>query len=236
MTRLDKLTIIVLLFTVGGIMMVAFSDIAVATTIADITPLDVSTVETAFDRYFTILLFPVNNPAFVPSVVPLIAGLIVVAFYYGRYRNEELGWGAAVSNTLIMTTTGVILLYEIAPDAVTWQYLQTNALAVLSYVTGTSLADSGADPRFMVASGIIALGLVIITLDYYHLWPKHLAFFISSGFMVYTLAYLTIAIVYETLPVSTGTALASIGAIYTSLLFVRTLKVMSNTQDRDDTT
>lgn len=225
---LDTLTIILVLFTLSGIFVTAFSDFSPAPVVAETVPgLDAETVNTMIDRYFTILLFPINNPEFVPSVAPLIAGLVVVAFYYGRYRNEELGWGAAVSNSLIMATTGMILLYEIAPDTVTWEYLQQNLLAILSYVLGTNFAESGADPRFMVAFGIIIFGLVIITLDFYHLWPKHLAFFISSGFTVYTLTYLTIAIVYEELPTGISTAFAAVGIIYSSLLFVRTLKVLS---------
>ncbi len=228
-TFIDIITIILVLLTLSGIGVTAFTDIDPAPVIADTTPLlDESTVHDAVDRYFTIVLFPVNNPEFVPSVVPLIAGLIVVAFYYGRYRDEELGWGAAVSNTLIMTTTGVILLYEIAPDAVTWQYLQQNLTAVLSLLTGSGLDASGAEPRFMVAFGIILLGLCIITLNYYHLWPKHLAFFISSGFTVYTLTYLTIAIVYEQIPLGLSTWIAATAIIFSSFLFVRTLKIFSN--------
>jgi hypothetical protein len=217
-TFIDIVTILLVLLTLSGIGVTAFT-----------TPvLDEATVHDAVDRYFTIVLFPANNPEFIPSVVPLIAGLIVVAFYYGRYRDEELGWGAAVSNTLIMATTGIVLLYEIAPDAVTWQYLQENLLAILGFLTGAGLEASGAQPRFMVAFGIILLSLVIVTLNYYHLWPKHLAFFISSGFTVYTLTYLTIAIVYEQIPLDRSTAFAGITIIFSSFLFVRTLKIFSN--------
>ncbi len=229
---MDVITAILVILVLSGIMVVSFTDINAAATVADVVPqLEEDTADYMIDRYFDIVFFPVNNPEFIPSVMPLLAGLIVVAFYYGRYRSEELGWGAATSNTLIMVVTGIILLFEISPDIVSWDYLWENMMAMLSFVTGEGLAESGADPRFMVAFGIIALGLFIIVLDYYHVWPKHLAFFISSGFTVYTLTYITIAIVYEELPLEYPTFLAGVAAILSSFLFVRTLKILSGTPD-----
>lgn len=182
------------------------------------------------DRYLTIVLFPANNPAFIPSVIPLLAGLVVVAFYYGRYRYEELGWGAAFSNSFLMVATGMALLYEIAPGAVSLDYLIEQTTAVAALLIGAGWEASGAEPRFMVALGIILIGSSIALLDFFHFWPKQIAFFVSSGFTVYTVTYITIAWVYEELPLARSTLIAATGVILTSFIFVRILKVFGESK------
>ncbi len=187
--------------------------------------------DTILQRYQLMLFFPVHNPDYLPSVLPLLGGLLIVSFYYGRYRYEELGWGAAVSNAFILAATGMVLLYELPPTGFDWQTLNHQLESVILLETG-SLAFSGADQRFVVAFTIIAVGMVLATINFFHLMPKTIAFFISSGFVVYTTTYITIAWIYTELPLDQGTMIAAIGVMITLYIAVRTLKMFGRTYHR----
>ncbi len=143
-------------------------------------------LETVLRRFYAIFLFPAYNPDLIPSVIPIFLGLIVIEIYFGKYQSESLGWNSAVSNAVLLLATALTLI------------IRLNLIGVPS------------GPRYIVAYGILVLGTVILVLNFYHLWPAVIAFSVSSGFAVYTLVYISIAIVYEHLPLDRHTAAAAV--------------------------
>ncbi len=139
------------------------------------------------ERFTAILAFPVENPEFIPTLIPIFLGLVVIELYFGRYAFEDLGWNSAVSNSVLLITTALSLILQL--DLI-------------------SIPPSG--PRAVVAYGVLALGLVILLLNFYHVWPAEIAFNVSSGFTAYTTVYITIAAVYEGLPVGRNTVAAGV--------------------------
>lgn len=162
-------------------------------------------VQDVVARYIEILQFPANNPEYIPSLIPLFVGLVVLEVYFGRYEYENLGWNSAVSNSTLLLTTGLTLIYRL------------------------NLLEISQRPQFIVAYGILALGGVILLLNFYHLWPEFIAFNVSSSFVTYTSVYLAIAIVYEGMPLGYNTVAAAGGVLLTLFIVFRVLKAMENT-------
>lgn len=165
-----------------------------------------ATPGTVTARYLDILTFPLDHPEFVPSLIPLFLGLFIMQLYFGRYRYEELGWNSAVSNAVLLITTGISLVLQ---------------LGLQPFASG---------PRSVVAYGIVVTGLIILLLNFYHIWPAEIAFNVSSAFTSYTLAYLAIAIAYKGLPLTDDTLTAAAAFFITLNLFTRGLKRLSATE------
>lgn len=162
-------------------------------------------VQSAVDLYWQILSFPVDNPAFVPSLIPIFVGLTVMELYFGRYKDEHLGWNSAVSNATLLITTALTLLYE------------------------TGVMATHINPQYVVAYGILVIGTGILVLNFYHLWPAELAFNLSSSFAAYTTAYIAIAIVYGHIPVNGWTLVAATAVMATFYLLFATLQHVEDT-------
>lgn len=104
---------------------------------------------------------PLNDSNLALSLLPIVAGAMVMELYFGRYTEEELGWNTAVGNSIIWLTTGVTLF------------------TVFASTPGEKNA----------ALGLIALGLFFGIMDFTHKWPDYIAFFVSSSGIVYSITY-----------------------------------------------
>lgn len=156
-------------------------------------------------RFLSLVLFPYTHPEFLPSLIPIFLGLIVIELYFGRYQFERLGWNSAVSNAVLLIATALTLILEL------------------------NLTSAPSGPRYLVAYGILGLGATILTLNFYHVWPARIAFSVSSGFVAYTLVYLAIAWVYEELPLDINTLSAAILLFISFYVFFEGLQRMERT-------
>jgi len=150
------------------------------------------------EQFIKIITFPLNNPSLIPSLIPVLVGLVVLELYFGRYTREELGWNTAVGNATMLVTTSLTLIYEEG----------------LLY----DVRSSGG----VVAFTILGVGLFILTLNFYHIWPARLAFNVSSAFIVYVLVYITIALTYGDILIDTNTIFAS-ALVFIALFWVFTI-------------
>jgi len=161
--------------------------------------------DTIIERFMEILLFPYSHQDLLPSLIPVIVGLFVLEFYFGRYKREELGWNTAVGNATMLVTTALTLIYQLE-----------------LYLAPTS-------NEALVALFILGFGGLMLTLNFYHVWPKIVAFNISSAFTVYALVYVTMALTYGDVPINTNT-LAAAGLFFFALaMFFRTIQSMQDT-------
>ncbi len=155
------------------------------------------------DQYVQILTFPAAYPEFLPSIIPIFVGLVVLELYFDRYENETLGWNSAVSNATLIITTGLTLIVQ---------------HGILHPLSGS---------RAVVAYSVLAVGTLILLLNFYHRWPAELAFNVSSAFISYTIVYITIAVVYAGIPVSghtllaAGIVLVTVHVLFTSINHIR---------------
>lgn len=143
-------------------------------------------------RFTAITRFPLDNPSLIPSIIPVIVGFLVLELYFGRYTQEELGWNTAVGNATMLVTTSLTLIYE--------ERLLFD------------ISSSGS----IIAFTILGVGILILTLNFYHIWPKQLAFNVSSAFVIYVLVYLTMALTYSDIVLDSHT-IAAAGLFFAAL-------------------
>jgi len=123
------------------------------------------------------VLTPFENPEIVPTILPLVAGFVVIELYFGKHKSEELGWNTAVGNAVIWVSTGVSL-----------------------YMTETL-----STPELYATGALIGLGLLVGYMDFFHKWSATMAFMVSSAGVVYTLAYILVVLVKTDLPLTQET-------------------------------
>jgi len=113
------------------------------------------------------VLTPFENPEIVPTILPLVAGAVVIELYFGKHKTEELGWNTSVGNAVIWVSTGATL-----------------------YMTETL-----STPELYATGSLIGLGLLVGYMDFFHKWSETMAFMVSSAGVVYTLAYMLVVLV-----------------------------------------
>jgi len=167
-------------------------------TIAYYTPIiEQNTREFLFatkERALLILKAPLTNPDMLWLLVPLILTMLLLEFYFGRYKEEELGWNTAFGNSLVLIFISVSLV----------RHLYTNSL--------------WNETNIIVVSALITFGLLLTMIDFYHLLPKEMAYGISSKIPLNFIAYVAITLVYIELPIDYITASAFLTILL--LLFI----------------
>ncbi len=135
---------------------------------------------------FRILLAPFTNPSMMWIVTPLLISMTLMQLYFARHRQEELGWSSAFGNSISLIFVSINLL----------QFLFN------------SYGFSGINP-FNPASNklylIIGLGLISVVqlfINFFHLIPKRIAFFINSAVPTNMTAYIMITLVYTDIPLN----------------------------------
>lgn len=161
--------------------------------------------DTVLMRFMDILLFPHMHRDLIPSLIPVIVGLFVLEFYFGRYKREELGWNTAVGNATMLVTTALTLIYQL------------------------DLYNNPTSNEAIVALFILGFGGLMLVLNFYHVWPKVIAFNVSSAFTVYVLVYITMALTYSDVPIDSNTVAAAGLFFFALAMFFRTIQSMQDT-------
>lgn len=126
-----------------------------------------------------IFINPLQNSSTLWIVLPLILILLLIHIYFGRYPTENISWSTAFSNTISLLWVCIILFnYFIS------RYTITEILANPSLIEGMSL--------ILVLTVCVILLMVI---NFYHLFPPKFMFLVSSYDSVYVLAYIVISLV-----------------------------------------
>lgn len=161
--------------------------------------------EGVWQRFLELVSAPGNHPNMIWIVTPLVIMLLLMQFYFGRYKREELGWNTAVGNSMVLIFVSLDLLRYIYGD------------------TGINSLDVGSIPLNNFKATIIALvvgsaGFVMMFTNFFHIMPKKFSFFISSSLPVNLMAYVAITLVYTSIPLDFFTLLAAL-ILFVILLF-----------------
>lgn len=160
------------------------------------TDIATSTKETlplVFQRVWDLASAPFHHQEMLWILFPLFFTLIVLEFYFDRHGDEELGWGAAIANSLILVFIGIDLLKHSFHYATPWVVLKEIVLATFTD------AILPLEPQVLILILFLgALGMAVTLINYYHLLPRKMAFIISSHPPINFLAYFAIVIVYST--------------------------------------
>jgi len=144
-----------------------------------------------YKQSYQLIILPIKNQNMLWIVLPLMLSTIVMIFYFGLYKYEELGWNTAVGNGLVLVFVGLDLLRQM--------YQNNNIVEIVRTILHGSTSILSSQPKTILALIILLYGLFLVIVNFVHLFPKKLAFFISSALPINLVAYLTIVIVYTNL-------------------------------------
>jgi len=144
-------------------------------------------------RILEILLVPYFNRDALWTIAPLIFALVMLQMYFGKYKTEQLGWNTAYGNTIsLVWVTAILFKY----------FHETYGLAD----AWLSLEYRG---YFFLIVGLGVFTLILAFLNFEHIMPKKLAFFLSSSLPTNGLAYFVLVIVLGKIPLDEVTFWAS---------------------------
>ncbi|MBW2977379.1 hypothetical protein KY331_00895 [Candidatus Woesearchaeota archaeon] len=136
-------------------------------------------------RFIELVTAPYNHKNMIWIITPMIIVLVLMELYFGRYKQEELGWNTAVGNSIVLFFVSIDLfryLYEHNIHLEFWQFIFENLKGLF------------------VASIVGLSGIWMLLANFFHVLPKKLAFFISSSLPINVIAYVAIVTVYSEVP------------------------------------
>jgi len=151
-------------------------------------------------RMFELLKAPVKQPEMFWIIVPVIISMVLVAYYFGKYKQEELGWNTAFGN-------GVVMLFV--------------CVDLLRYLSNNHLLGSNVQTYLVVA--VLIESILLTILNFLHALPKSFAFGLSSGITVNCILLFLIVVIYSKIPLDYITAIA---VAVLSLIIVVALRLM----------
>ncbi|MCK4670628.1 MAG: hypothetical protein KAT43_05490 [Nanoarchaeota archaeon] len=161
------------------------------------------------NRVIDLLEAPWINPEMVWIVTPLLLTLLLMTFYFGKYKAEELGWSTAVGNSLVLIFVSI--------DLMRYLYHSPIPPSIDNYFTQPL--------KTAIAIVIFAEGLFLVFSNFLHWLPKKFAFFVSSPLPVNLTAYVAIAIVYTNVVFDWVTLVAAIILFFFLLVIFTILKI-----------
>jgi hypothetical protein len=145
-----------------------------------------------WERLTQIVTAPVKHQDMIWIVIPLITALLLMEFYFGRYKREELGWNSALANSLVLIFVSIDLFRRIYGDFV----------AISTSTLTQNMTQN------LVALAIAIEGFIIMFFDFFHMLPKRMAFMVSSALPINLTAYFAIVFVYSKMPFDIYTIIA----------------------------
>ncbi len=131
-----------------------------------------------------LLTTPIVHGEIFGLVLPLIIATISLTLYFGRYRNEEIGWNTAFSNNVFMLFIVGNLIVRI------WNTDPISNKAIFVYLLAAYTTSQ-------------------LVLNYLHKIPKEISFKLNSTINTNLICYLAIVIVYSDMEFNSATILAS---------------------------
>ena len=148
-----------------------------------------------YNRFIELVTAPYHHSELLWITIPLIIVVLLMEFYFGRYRKEELGWNTAVGNALVLLFVAMDLyrhLYDLSPFKDFFNYVFLNARGVF------------------IATIIALEGVWLLFANFYHILPKKFAFFTSASLQINMTAYVAIVLVYSNLELDLATIIAAV--------------------------
>jgi hypothetical protein len=149
-----------------------------------------------FNRGMDIVEAPVHVPDMLWMLLPLIATLLLMEFYFGRYKDEELGWNTAFGNALVLMFVAIDLFRHL---------YEPSGQTILQFITTAS------DIKIIIPLWVALMALLLMLVDFFHFVPKKIAYIISSPIYINLIGLLGIIVVYSTIiPLDWTTVLACV--------------------------
>ena len=166
---------------------------------------------TLIPRFLEIVRVPYDHHEVLWAIAPLVITLFLVQIYFGRHRQEELGWESAYGNS-------VVLIFVVV-DLVRYLIQRYGFYAVIQF-------GNEAFYKLVIVAVIFFVAISLFFIDFFHSLSKRISFFLSSALFIVFVAYLAIVSIYSDIIFDRHTAITAIlffVALYTFFAFFRWL-------------
>lgn len=163
------------------------------------------------ERIQDIALQPLTNSDMLWILIPMVAALFLMELYFGKYKEEELGWNTAVSNALVLFFVGMNLC----------SFLSAKSMLVGINEIMPTVFDIALKKSF-IAYFIIIESIFLLVLNFFHLATKRFAFGISSGLVLNFVGIIAIILVHSpsTILLNEWITIPAILTIFVALLII----------------
>lgn len=144
-------------------------------------------------RFFIFLAAPFIYPEMWWLLIHLILTFVLFEFYFERHQGEDLGWSAALANSIVMVFVSMELLRAL-------YHHNGTPFSVLVHVVQDYLTLGIFSQKIIILTLVILLGilgLATAVINYFHFLPRELAFIVSGHKTVNLLAYFLMVIVWR---------------------------------------
>ncbi len=144
-------------------------------------------------RMVEVITAPFTEPNVMWIVTPLLIAMVLMQLYFGRHREEELGWNTAFGNSIVLIFVSINLL----------QFLYNkHGLSIINLITPPTY-------KIWLVIGLGAMSITQLIINYFHAISKKVAFFINSSISTNLISYLAIIFVYTLIPLDIATLIVS---------------------------
>ena len=156
-------------------------------------------------RFVDMVFVPLQKRETLEILIPLFVTLFLVQMYFGRNKDESIGWNTAYANC-------IVLLFVTAHLG-TYVYEQFG-LGGLDVFGTTAFYKSS----LVLAMGVVALGLMFI--DYFHSINERLSFLLSSSIFLTVFSFVSVVLIYSDIAFDKNTLITSaVILLFVSLFF-----------------
>jgi len=145
------------------------------------------------------------------TVLPLLIAAIGMQIYFGRNKEEDMGWNSAFGNSVSFTWVSANLL----------RYL-FNTYSLIDFRSGIALE------KLLITLAFLIWGLYLMFGNLIHSIPKKIAFIISASYFINTLAIVVSIIVMSNLPFDRITTYAAAVLLILIMLFEFIVRILVN--------
>ncbi|MFC1741333.1 hypothetical protein ACFL3V_02250 [Nanoarchaeota archaeon] len=165
-------------------------------------------------RILDILVSPSENPDMLWTLAPMLIALVLMQLYFGRNKDEALGWNTAFGNSIALIFISVSLLRGV--------FISSGMTDISTFLYATLAFN---DIRILIIALIFLYGIFLAMLSYFHWIPEKLAFFIMNGISINVTAYAGIVLVNSSnIPLDWTTLLGCVAifiAVYLIAMLIR---------------
>jgi hypothetical protein len=157
-------------------------------------------------RLIEMLVIPIQRKATLEILIPLLVSLLLIQIYFGRNKNEQIGWNTAYANSIVLLFVTVHLgsyVYGTYGDAI-WDIHNSDV-----FYKGL----------IVLAMGLIAFCLILI--DFFHSLHKRLSFLLSSSIFVTFISFISVVLVYSSIPFDRDTVFSAVFILIYAVLFFK---------------
>lgn len=176
--------------------------------------------ESILPRFTEIISSPFETPEMLWIAFPLLIVILFMQLYFGRWRNEKLGWASAFANWITLLFVSVNLFREMMVRYTLIASAPPSVVYILPAIPlGQKFIPLSVLYKFMLIFALFFVSILFMIVLFAHAIPKRASYIISSPLAVYTFAFIMIAIVYSDLPLDFPTFIAAL-LVYILILFI----------------